>query len=166
MLSNGTNKVDLDAKLLQVEQAQNRREKQQRAGEAKQCLSKISKAFSDSEPKALQMADKTDSLKPGAEESFDLGMSELDSLARQLAEKRQLSPESQSKQAQEALNNLQTGMRKLFRQQRARSASPCPTQGNGSRRTTWILAISKNSWMSCGISPSRPPIGSPKKKQA
>jgi hypothetical protein len=110
----GTNKVDLDTKLLQVQQAEEPAEKRQRAGEAKQCLSKISKAFSDSEPKALQMAEKTDSLKPGSEESFGMGMSELESLARQLSDGRQVSPQDQAKQAQEALSNIQTGLRNYY----------------------------------------------------
>jgi len=110
----GTNKINLDAKLFQVQQAEEPGEKKQRAGEAKQCLNKVSKAFSDSEPKALQMAEKTDSLKPGQDESFDVGMSELESLARQLAEGRQISPQDQAKQGQEALLNIQTGLRSYY----------------------------------------------------
>ena len=110
----GTNKVEMDAKLMQVQQAQEPGEKQQRAGEAKQCLSKVSKAFSDSEPKALQMAQKGDSLKPGEGESFEAGMAELESIAKMLEEHHPLSPEDQARQAQEALFNLQTGLRSLY----------------------------------------------------
>jgi hypothetical protein len=110
----GTNKVELDAKLIQVQQAQDAAERQQRAGEAKQCLSKISKAFSDSEPKALQLAQKTDSLKPGEEDSFNVGMAELESLLKQAKNSRRISPQDQAKQGQEALFNLQTGVRSLY----------------------------------------------------
>ena len=66
--------------------AQDEPTRQQRAGEAKEALSKVSKAFEESEPKAMQMAQKTDSLKPGEQESFNQGMAELESLLKQLAE--------------------------------------------------------------------------------
>ena len=58
-------------------------------------LGKVSKAFEESEPKAMQMAQKQDSLKPGEQESFNMGMSELESLLKQLEDKRQLSRENQ-----------------------------------------------------------------------
>jgi len=111
---NGQNKVDLDAKLNQVQQAQDEAARQQRAAEAKEALSKVSRAFSDSQPKALQMAQKGDSLKPAEQESFNLGMAELDSLIKQLEGHRQLSTQDQAKQGQEALFNLQTGLRSRF----------------------------------------------------
>ena len=41
-------------------------------------------------------------------------MSELESLARQLAEGRQISPQDQAKQGQEALLNIQTGLRSYY----------------------------------------------------
>ena len=110
----GTNKVNLDAKLMQAQQAQDPAEKKQRAGEASQDLSKVSKAFADSEPKAFQNAQKGDSLKPGEGENFDAGMTELESLAKMLEQSRQLSPEDKAKQAQEALFNLQTGLRSQY----------------------------------------------------
>lgn len=106
----GTNKVDIDAKLAQLEQAQDQPSQQQRAGEARDALSRVSKAFGASQPKSLQMAHKSDALKPDAKDSFNLGLSQLDSLAKQLEQKK-LSPENQSKQGQEALYNLQTGLR-------------------------------------------------------
>jgi hypothetical protein len=62
----------------------------------------------------MQMAQKSDSLKPGEQESFNQGMSELESLLKQLEEKRKISPESQAKQGREALGNLQYGMRGLY----------------------------------------------------
>jgi hypothetical protein len=107
----GTNKTDLDSKLARVQLAQDQPSRQQRAGEAKDALGKVSKAFEDSEPKAMQMAQKNDSLKPGEGESFNQGMSELESLVKQLEDNRQMSPDSQRKQGREALGNLRSGMR-------------------------------------------------------
>jgi hypothetical protein len=110
----GTNKTELDSKLARVQLAQDQPARQQRAGEAKDALSKVSKAFEESEPKAMQMAQKTDSLKPGEQESFNQGMSELESLLKQLEDNRQMSPEKQGKQGREALGNLKNGMRALY----------------------------------------------------
>ena len=110
----GQNKVDLDTKLTRLQQAQDLTGKQQRAGEAKEGLSKVSKAFEESEPKALQTAQKTDSLKPGEQESFNLGLAELESLIKQQQNNRHLSPRNQASQGQEALFNLRTGMRSLY----------------------------------------------------
>jgi hypothetical protein len=110
----GPNKTELDAKLARVQLAQDDSTKQQRAGEARDALSKVSKAFEESEPKSMQMAQKSDSLKPGEQESFNQGMSELESLLKQLEGNRKMSPESQAKQGREALGNLQYGMRGLY----------------------------------------------------
>ena len=41
-------------------------------------------------------------------------MSELESLLKQLEDKRQMSPENQGKQGREALGNLQDGVRELY----------------------------------------------------
>jgi hypothetical protein len=109
----GTNKVDLDVKLSQLQQAPDRPSQQQRAGEAKDALSKISRAFGESAPKTMQMARKSDSLKPGEQDSFNLGLAQLESLAKQLAKEQKISAQDQSKQGQEALYNLQSGMRSL-----------------------------------------------------
>jgi len=62
----------------------------------------------------MQAAQRTDSLKPGDQERFNLGMSELESLVKQLENHRQVSRENQTKQGQEALANLQSGMRSLY----------------------------------------------------
>ena len=110
----GPNKVDMDSKLARLQLAQDEPTRQQRAGEARDALSKVSKAFEQSEPKTMQMAEKSDSLKPGDQESFNRGMSELESLLKQLEAKRQVSPESQNKQGREALANLQAGVRSLY----------------------------------------------------
>ena len=109
----GANKVDLDAKLSQLEQAQDVPAQQERAREAKDALSRISRAFTESEPRGTQMARNSDSLKPDQKDSFNVGLSQLESLAKQLEKEQKLSPQDQSKQGQEALYNLQTGMRCL-----------------------------------------------------
>jgi hypothetical protein len=106
----GNNKVDLDTKLNQLQQAQDPAAKQEKAGAVKEALSKVSKAFNDSQPNALQMAQKGDALKGDKQNSFNLGMSELESLIKQL-ERQKISPGDSGKQAQEALFNLQTGLR-------------------------------------------------------
>jgi len=110
----GTNKVDLDSKLARVELAQDPPTKRERAGDAKDALSKVSKAFEESQPKAMQMAQKQDSLKPGEQDSFNMGMSELESLLKQLEDNRQLSREKQRKQGGEALGNLRAGVRSKY----------------------------------------------------
>jgi cytochrome c556 len=110
----GPNKTELDAKFARVQLAQDDPTKQERAREARDALSKVSKAFEESEPKSMQMAQKSDSLKPGEQESFNQGMSELESLLKQLEGNRKMSPENQAKQGREALGNLQYGMRGLY----------------------------------------------------
>jgi hypothetical protein len=110
----GQNKVDLDAKLTQLQQAEDAADRQQRAGEAKEGLSKVSKAFEASEPNAMQMAQRKDSLKPGQEESFNLGLAELQSLIKQQQNNRKVSPQDRASQEKEALFNLRSGMRDLY----------------------------------------------------
>src|ERR1035438_3834946 len=110
----GTNKVDLDAKLAQVQQAQDGAARQERAGEAKEGLSKVSKAFEASEPDAMQMAQRKDSLKPGQQESLNLGLAELQSLIKQQQSNRKMSPQDRASQEKEALFNLRSGMRDLY----------------------------------------------------
>jgi hypothetical protein len=110
----GQNKVELDSKLARVQLAQDDQTRKDRAGEAKDALSKVIKAFEDSEPKTMQAAQKSDSLKPNGEESFNQGMSELESLLKQLEQNRQTSPRDQGKQAREAMGNLQQGMNELY----------------------------------------------------
>jgi hypothetical protein len=110
----GPKKVELDSKLARLQMSQDAPTLQQGAGEARDALGKVSKAFEDSEPKVMQMAEKTDSLKPGEQESFNQGMSELESLLKQLEDKRQSTPENQGKQGREALGNLSNGVRELY----------------------------------------------------
>jgi hypothetical protein len=110
----GANKSELDSKLARVQLAQEEPAKRERAGDAKDALSKVSHAFEESEPKTMQMAQKTDSLKPGEQESFGLGMAELESLLKQLEGNRRYSADKQAKQGREALGNLQAGVRDLY----------------------------------------------------
>jgi hypothetical protein len=111
----GTNKVDLDAKLNQLEMASgDPSTRKEQAGQARDGLGKISKAFAASEPGAMQMAQKSDSLKGGGQDSFGMGMAELESLIKQLEKSNQIPREDQTKQAQEALYNLQLGLREQY----------------------------------------------------
>ena len=121
----GPNKVDLDSKLARVQLAQDEPTRQQRAGEARDALSKVSKAFEESEPKTMQMAQKTDSLKPGEQESFNLGMSELESLIKQLEDNRQMSRDEPGQARPGSAGEPASGMRGSVRQQRARRPSSC-----------------------------------------
>ena len=109
----GTNKVELDTRLNRLQQAQDETSKRQRSGEARDGLNNLSKAFAASEPSALQKAQQSDALKPGEQESFNVGMDELQSLIKRLENERQVSPKDQGKQGQEALFNLQTGLRSI-----------------------------------------------------
>ncbi len=123
----GQNKVELDAKLTRVQQAQDEAAKKQRSGEAMEGLSRVSKAFEASEPKAMQMAQQTDSLKADEQESFNLGLAKLQSLMTQLEDKRQMSSDKQCKQGREALGNLQSGMKSRY--------------GNNDRATQLLLKM-------------------------
>jgi hypothetical protein len=110
----GDKKVDLDAKLTQVQVAPDEASRRQRAGEAMQGLSQVSKAFEASEPKALQAAQKGDALKPDGQESLSLGLAELESLIKQRESNRPVSPQDQAKLGQEALRNLRAGVQSLY----------------------------------------------------
>jgi hypothetical protein len=117
----------LDSKLARLQLAQDEPTRRERAVDARDALGKVSKAFDESEPKTMQMAQKTDSLKPGDQESFNLGMSELESLIKQLEDNRQVSRENQAKQGREALGNLQAGVRGWY--------------GNNDRATQLLLKL-------------------------
>jgi hypothetical protein len=110
----GQNKVDLEAKLTQLQQAEDQATRQQRAAESQEGLAKISKAFEQSQPKSLQMARRADSLKGNDRDSFGEGMAELDSLIKQLQSGRPLRQSDQAKQGQQMLQNLQSGMRSQY----------------------------------------------------
>jgi hypothetical protein len=113
---NGQNKVDLDATLMRLDppgldDAQDDSDRRRRAGEARDALARVGKAFEASQPEALRTAQTSDSLKAAGQDSFNDGMAELDSLAKQMENNRQISREDQARQGRQALYNLQTGLR-------------------------------------------------------
>jgi hypothetical protein len=110
-LSN-TNVANINQQLANLRQSQTPEQRKEAAGEAGKELSKVSKAFEKSLPDALQAARKGDSLKPEPGESLDRGLAQLDSLIKQL--QKQNNSKDQGKQGQEALFNLQTGMREQY----------------------------------------------------
>jgi len=108
------NMTSLNWPLGELERSQDKETKEKAAGQAKEGLAKVSKAFTESEPQALQQAQKSDSLKPPEQESLERGLAQLQSLLKQMQEKRPLSAQDQAKQGQEALYNLQTGLRETY----------------------------------------------------
>lgn len=108
------NKQALDQKLSELAQASGSEERQQKAGVAKAGLEKVSQAFQKSQPQVLQEAKTSDALNAGQPDAFERGMAQLESLLRQLQAQRPISPEDQSKQRREALQNLQTGIEVLY----------------------------------------------------
>jgi hypothetical protein len=109
---NNTNVANINQQLSNLKQAQTPEQRKETAGEAGKELAKVSQAFDQSLPEALQAARKTDSLKPDPGESLDRGLAQLDSLIKQL--EKQSNNKSQGQQGQEALYNLQTGMRDQY----------------------------------------------------
>ncbi|MCI0745583.1 MAG: hypothetical protein L0Y58_09280 [Verrucomicrobia subdivision 3 bacterium] len=107
-----TNIANANSKLTQLQQAPETEQRKQAAGEAAKELAKVSDAFDKSLPDALRMAQKSDSLKPGADEGLELGLGQLESLIKQLEKQKQ--GQDQAKQGREALFNLQTGMREQY----------------------------------------------------
>lgn len=108
----GKNKVDLEASLDRVQQAQDEAEKRQRSSEVRDRLNQVSKAFGESEPRSLQTAHRNDPLKSNNQDSFAEAMAQLNSL--QARSQRQTSAEDQRKLANQALANLRTGMRERY----------------------------------------------------
>ncbi len=111
---NGENKVDLDAKLKQLAEAPDEATRQQKAGEARDALNKVSKAFEASQPDSLQAARQKDSLKPDARERFDQGMAELQSLVKQQENNKQVPKEARNKEEREALGNVRSAVQELY----------------------------------------------------
>ena len=106
----GQSRVNLDATLSRLQQPLDEVSQKQEAAAAKDALSKIVQAFDRSEPRALQAARKQDGLQPSPKDRLTQGMTDLNSLIKQL-EKGKLSPEDQSQQGREALYGLQNGLR-------------------------------------------------------
>ncbi|HLH55905.1 MAG TPA: hypothetical protein VKY92_20050, partial [Verrucomicrobiae bacterium] len=105
---------ELNQKLDRLQSAGSDQERQRRAGEARDSLAQLGRAFDASEPGALQAARKSDSLQPYAERGFDKGVSQLENLLKQLQQGRNLSSADQEKQARDALENMQRGLEAKF----------------------------------------------------
>jgi hypothetical protein len=105
---NQGNQMALNWSLGELEQAATAEARKQPAGEAKEGLQKVTKAFERSEPKSLQAAEKAG--RSGPEESFERGLAELGSLIKQIEKKVPLSRQDQARLGREALQNLQCGL--------------------------------------------------------
>ena len=110
----GANQSGMDSQLNQLAQAQGNDGKKAAAGSAMQGLQKVSQAFTQSQPSALQSAQKNDALKPGMQESFERGMAQLESMKQQMENGHQVPPEEEAKQRREALANLSDGLQNLY----------------------------------------------------
>ena len=106
----GQNKVALDSMLAQLAHAQDQETRRQKSGEASEGLGKVSKAFHESQPDSLRMAQQNDALKGSEQDSFNVGMAELQGLVRQAEENRQVPAEAKNEQARQALFNLQASL--------------------------------------------------------
>ena len=106
----GQNRMDIEVKLRQLQQAEDDSALQQRAAAARDKLGQVSKAFAESQPQALQQAHQTDSLQPGGQAAFSQGLAEMQRLLQRLQEGRPLSREDQTRQSQQALNDLKSGL--------------------------------------------------------
>jgi hypothetical protein len=107
----GQSRSNLDGALQRVQQAASTAERQQASGQARDELARVSKAFSSSQPKSLQSAQEKDASGTAGEDSFKQGMTELESLLKELEKGRPPSEENQGKQGRQALYDLQAGMR-------------------------------------------------------
>jgi hypothetical protein len=116
----GENKADLDQKLDRLEQpasdqAAAGKTTRQKAAEARDALGKVRQAFENSQPKGMQMARKTDALRPAsAEDSLNQGFAELESLSKELEAGHSPAPADQARQGRQAFADLQAGMRSRF----------------------------------------------------
>ncbi len=110
----GQNKVDLDARLFALEQAEDEAARQQQSAAARDGLGKVMQAFKSSQPESLQMAQNADALKPREQDRLNQGAAELDSLIKELEKAGQLPAEDQAKQGSQAFQDLQAGMRSRF----------------------------------------------------
>jgi hypothetical protein len=108
---NDLNMQSLNWPLGELEQAQSDAARQKAAGQVKQGLEKVVKAFDASQPQVLQLAKQSGQQGEQSRDSLERGLAQLQSLIKQLEEHRPLSREAQLRQGQEALYNLQQGMR-------------------------------------------------------
>jgi hypothetical protein len=116
----GTNKTGLDSQLDQLANSQGSASQRQSAGSAARGLQNVSKAFSASQPSAMQASQGHDSLKPEGQESFERGMQQLESLKKDLENKRQMPAEQEERLRHEAWFNLKQGLLDLKGQQESK----------------------------------------------
>ena len=106
----GQNKVEIQTRLLQLEQEKDKANQPMLAGQARDALAKVSKAFEESQPKSLQLAQKNDALQSGGADQFSQGVAELESLLRQQEAHRKLDSQAEAKQRRQAFADLQAGI--------------------------------------------------------
>ncbi|MEO6035994.1 MAG: hypothetical protein ABIQ35_12130, partial [Verrucomicrobiota bacterium] len=111
---NNENKKSLDKTLNELAQSSSPENQPDLALKAKEGLQKVSKAFEQSQPQALQQAKKNDALKEGDQNSFEKGMSQLQGLLNRLQNNKPLSPGDLKKLQQETSFNLQDGLNSLY----------------------------------------------------
>jgi hypothetical protein len=105
---NAKNLAELGRPLHELEQATTPAARSKPAGEAKEGLQKVSQAFAQSEPKAMQAAQRA--AKAGEAGDFERGLAQLESLIQQMEGNRPLSSQSRSKQGHEALYNMRSAL--------------------------------------------------------
>jgi hypothetical protein len=110
----GAQKQALDSKLDALAQAQGDDATKKSAGEARESLGRISKAFEQSQPQALQQARKIDPLKDSAADALERGLAQLQSLLTQMQNGHETPAEDQQKQRHEAFGLLQGSLRELY----------------------------------------------------
>lgn len=109
----GTNQDSLASELKQLAEAPSGASAKQAAGEVRSGLARVSQAFNDSQPSAMQSARQHDSLKQDQREAFEKGMEELESLKQQMEKGHALSDSQEAKLRKEALANLTQGLSEL-----------------------------------------------------
>ena len=102
--------------LSDVLQARTDEERRQRAAAADALLQQLTKAFVISEPRALQEARQTDSLRPDPQAGLQEGLAELEHLLKQLEGGGKLDAAVRMKEGRQALASLQAGLRGRFGQ--------------------------------------------------
>ena len=107
------NMASLKWPLGELEQAATPEARAKPAGQAKEGLEKVSRAFEQSQPQSLQAAQKAarQGSQPDAQGEFEKGLSQLGSLIKQLQKKPPASSQDQAKLGQEALYHLQNAMK-------------------------------------------------------
>jgi hypothetical protein len=104
----------LDSQLDTLAQAQGDDATKQAAKNAAEALSRVSKAFGESQPRVAQQLGKSDPLKDSGRDGLERGLSLLQSLLTQLENNHHPSPENEGKQRGETLYLLRDSIRELY----------------------------------------------------